>query len=271
MRYVILSIFSSLVGSPQAGNTGRCAGTIFVTPNVGTKWWKKVLGKRIRSSAKRGEKKEKKIILLIRILRRAVCFTVPRIYIYHLASRIAAYLQVEAPARHPQLFVDVTYTCVITDMQLSLRIHPTRAALAESGPRNSSTSIHPGPWCLFLLSTTLSLSLSPLPFTCFSSFWPLPCFWRSFGLIYASIGSCGLLIGPTALWMKWKLPVHFPRRFSSFINIKRRCMFRFKSVIIRFVYLAGNFPRRVRGVVVESVDAWLKHDGRDKVVITSWR
>lgn len=37
-----------------------------------------------------------------------------------------AYLQVEAPARHAQIFVDVTHTCVITDMQLPLRVHSTR-------------------------------------------------------------------------------------------------------------------------------------------------
>lgn len=97
MRYVILSIFSSLVGSPQAGNTRRCA----VRLRDPERWDQMVKSAWQKDSFFR-EKRKKKIILLIRILRRAVCSTVPRIYLHHLASRIAAYLQVEAPARHPQ-------------------------------------------------------------------------------------------------------------------------------------------------------------------------
>ena len=183
---------------------------------------KKCLAKGFVLLRKEG-KKRKKIILLIRILRRAVCPTVPRIYLPFSLAYSRAYLQVEAPARHPQLFVDVTYTCVITDMQLSLRIHPTRAALVV---RTEEFFYINSFWTVTSLFT-FHHPLSALPFTLpFSFFRPLPCFWRSWPHLRI-FRFRGLLIGSDCIVNGGcQLVFH-----GNFCPVNASARVRFKSVI----------------------------------------
>lgn len=140
-------------------------------------------------------------------------------------------------------------------MQLSLRIHPTRAALVV---RTEEFFYINSSWTVTSLFT-FHCPLSALPFTV-SFFWPLPYFWRSWP--HSRIFRFrGLLIGSDCI-------VNGSCQFifhDNFCRVNASAHVRFKSVIFRFVF-CRRFPCRVRDVVVELVDAWLKQDRRDKVV-----